>query len=393
MAVMTPNHLFKKRQRHQTGHLFKKSGSWYLRYYYTTSDGTRKQKAERLAEIDEKHHSEKCRAVRLLVDAKLLEVNSGSATIASATVAAFWTATYLPWAKDNLRRSTWRNYQHLWEKHLKDHFGARTLSEYESGDATEFLTDLAKTLSRNSVNHARSLMSGIFSHACARRKVKTNPMHEAKILVRAKAPALMPHYTLEELEDLITALVARVDCQLILALAGFLGLRPSEIEGLKWEDFDANFVHIRRGSVRGIIGPLKTPESAASIPLIDQVQIPLKLWRAKSGSPTSGWLFPNRSGDRPINLRDLQRKVIRPAVEKAKLTWKTLYAGRRGAATALVGLTGNLVAAQELLRHKSLTTTAMFYKKQTSQSLMDGLKLLQEAAQGDDSKAVEGQKE
>jgi hypothetical protein len=44
---------------------------------------------------------------------------------------------------------------------------------------------------------------------------------------------------------------------------------------------------------------------------------------------------------------------------KKKLMWKGLYAGRGGAGTILVDLTGSLVAAQELLRHKSLTTTAM----------------------------------
>jgi integrase len=386
---MTP--IRQSRQRLQKGYLFEQDGSWFLRYYYTDADGTRRQRAEKLAPKDDKHHSEKCKAVRLLVQTKMLEVNSQQSKQPQMTVAAFWTGTYLPWAKDNLRRSTWRNYVHLWEKHLKDHFGSRALMDYESGDATEFLTARAKTLSRNSINHLRSLMSGILSHACALRQLKTNPMHEAKVLTRARPPAQTPHYTLEELEDLISALVERVDCQLILALAGLLGLRPSEIEGLKWEDFDDNFVHIRRASVRGHVGALKTPESAASIPLIDQVRIPLQLWRAKSGNRSEGWLFPNRSGEKPVNLRDLQRKVMRPAIEKAGHKWKTLYAGRRGAATALVGLTGNLVAAQELLRHKSLTTTAMFYKKQTSQSLVDGLKLLQEAANGGDSKPGEGQ--
>jgi integrase len=387
---MTPRK--QQRQRHQKGHLFKKSGSWFLRYYYTAPDGSRRQKADQIAAIDDKHHSEKCRAVRLLVDAKLLEVNSGTAGPTSPTVVAFWSSTYLPWVKDNLRRSTWRNYIHLWEKHLEPHFGSSTLAEYESSYATEFLTARAKTLGRNSINHLRSLMSGIFSLACGLGRIKMNPMHEAKVLTRSKAPALTPHYTLEALEDLISALVERVDGQLILALAGFLGLRPSEIEALKWEDFDEYFVHIRRGSVRGEIGPLKTPESAASIPLIDQVRVLLKLWWVKSGSPTKGWVFPNQRGEKPINIRDFQRKVIRPAVAKAQLKWDGLYAGRRGAATALVGLTGNLVAAQELLRHKSLTTTALFYKKQTSRSLMDGLKLLEGAGRGEGRSARELQK-
>jgi hypothetical protein len=72
-------------------------------------------------------------------------------------------------------------------------------------------------------------------------------------------------------------------------------------------------------------------------------------------------------------------KTIRPKFTKEKLTWKEVYAGRRGAATAVVGLTNPIVPAQELLRHKSLTTTAMFYKKVTSESLQNGLKMLEAA--------------
>jgi hypothetical protein len=57
----------------------------------------------------------------------------------------------------------------------------------------------------------------------------------------------------------------------------------------------------------------------------------------------------------------LQSLAVRneAGLAKKKLTWKGLYAGRLGAGTILVNLTGSLVAAQELLRHKSLTTTAM----------------------------------
>jgi len=57
-------------------------------------------------------------------------------------------------------------------------------------------------------------------------------------------------------------------------------------------------------------------------------------------------------------------------------------AHRRGAGTILVDLTGNLVAAQELLRHKSLTTTAMHCKKRTENALPTGMKLLEAASTG-----------
>ena len=74
-------------------------------------------------------------------------------------------------------------------------------------------------------------------------------------------------------------------------------------------------------------------------------------------------------------------RTIRPTLQKAGIEWKGLYAGRRGAATAIIGLTGgNYAAAQELLRHRNMSTTLQFYKKQTQNALGDGLKALQAAA-------------
>jgi hypothetical protein len=63
--------------------------------------------------------------------------------------------------------------------------------------------------------------------------------------------------------------------------------------------------------------------------------------------------------------------------------WKTLYAGRRGAATAVIEKNnGNLAMGQALLRHKSQITTATFYKKPiTPQAFVAGMKKL--AAKGE----------
>ena len=59
---------------------------------------------------------------------------------------------------------------------------------------------------------------------------------------------------------------------------------------------------------------------------------------------------------------------------------KGLYAARRGMATALVGLTGNAVSAQGMLRHANMATTLAFYKKDTPLETLAGMKLLEAAA-------------
>jgi integrase len=146
--------------------------------------------------------------------------------------------------------------------------------------------------------------------------------------------------------------------------------------------------------VIGIVGPPKTPESVAVLPLLEQVLIPLALWHEKSGKPTQGYVFNSRDNT-PVDLHNLTARVIRPHVEGKKrcvicdripkdsgVRWKTLYSGRRGAGTAIVEATnGNLAIAQALLRHKSQITTATFYKKTvTPQALRAGVAQLSLAA-------------
>jgi integrase len=66
------------------------------------------------------------------------------------------------------------------------------------------------------------------------------------------------------------------------------------------------------------------------------------------------------------------------------VAWKTLYAGRRCAATAVIEANnGNLAIGQALLRHKNQMTTATFYKKAvTPETLRNGMKMLEAAANG-----------
>jgi integrase len=313
-------------------------------------------------------------------------VNANAAPVNDQTVAAFWEKTYLPFAEENLRASTVHGYKQIWGQHLSVHFGTTTLKDYKTHMGSLFLTSLAKKLGRHTIQHIRSLASGIFAHAVNVGVVESNPWHDVKVLGKTIEPGETDHYTLEEAEDIISALVNHVDCQLIVALAFFLGLRPGEIQGLRWEDVDSGpddqglrWIHIRRAVARNVIGETKTTSSVASLPLIAPVLIPLNLWRAKRGNPVEGWIFPNRRG-KPVDLRSVIGRTIVPTLTAKNIEWKTLYSGRRGAATILTQLTGDALAAKELLRHKNLAVTTDKYVKAIPEALLKGIKLLEAAA-------------
>lgn len=376
--------------RHQTGYIFESaSGAFHVRFYQKEIVGgqsKRVQKSHLLCHKDEKHHSTTCKAVKLLRDEFMRRINVSQASEQDMLITDFWEQRYLPFVEANLKPGTVRGYKQIWRQHLQAHFADMTLQSYRTHYGSQFLLGLTKTQGRRTLNHIRSLASGIFTHAINEGRLESNPWHDVKILGKVRPPKETPHYTLEEVENIISALVDHVDAQLVVALSFFAALRPGEIAGLKWEDFDKNAVHIRRAVVRGIVGALKTLESEATLPLIPQVQIPLKLWRRKCGDPLEGWLFPTKNG-KPGELNNMVNRVIIPTLRAKGLQWKSLYAGRRGAGTAIIDLTnGNYAAAQELLRHKHMTTTLQFYKKQTESALASGMRALAAAAGKPDQK-------
>jgi integrase len=239
-----------------------------------------------------------------------------------------------------------------------------------------FLRGLVSTQGKHNLRHIKALASAIFSLAVADEILAVNPWREVRIPADAIQPETTAHYTLEEAEDIISALVERVDCQLVMALCCFLGLRPGEIAALKWTDVDETHLHIRRNVVHGIVGTLKTRESVRDIPLIDRVKVPLELWRRKAGD--SEWIFDS-GRDTPVDLHNLTIRVIKPAVKAAGLTWKGLYAGRRGAVTLVIEATGgNYAVAQALAGPNSMKTTLDVYKKAiTPESFAAGMKMLE----------------
>jgi len=117
------------------------------------------------------------------------------------------------------------------------------------------------------------------------------------------------------------------------------------------------------------------------LPLIDQVRVPLELWRQKCGNPSSGYVFESRTGT-PIDMHNVISRIIIPTMKAKRIVWKGLYAGRRGACTNVIEATnGNYAVAQALLRHKSMKTTLDVYKKQiTPAAFKSGMELYEQKA-------------
>lgn len=365
--------------RYQRGYIYRAYGSFHVRYYVTEIvDATPKrvQRSRRLCD-----DNLKMKAVRRKCDEFMATINAQvpeQPEQPDLAITAFWEHTYWPFVQENLKPSTQWGYNQVWKQHLKNHFNAMTLREYRTSTGSAFLTGLSKTLGRRTVQHVRSLCSGIFSHAVNLGLIESNPWHDVKVLGKTKAPGKPAHYTLEEIENIISALVDNVECQLVMALAFFLGLRKGEIQGLQWGDVEADWLHVRRAVGRGEVGTPKTENSLRSLPLIAPVKIPLLLWQAKRKGKEV-WVFQNERG-KSLSMDFVAAKIIRPALEKKGLEWKGLHAGRRGTGTILRKLTGNSTAGRDVLGHEEEATTKEHYEGGLPEEALKGLKMLEQAA-------------
>jgi integrase len=350
-------------QRWQTGSLYSAHGAWHVRYY----DPQRKQKSKRLCDGGSTKKQVKQAFAEFM--AKVNDEHQ-QPQLSDLTIVKFWDDTFAPFiTKDNLKPSTVQGFLQIWKQHLKAHFGATLLRDYRTSQMTNFLTSLAKTYRPYTLRNIKGLASAMFAHAVATGECETNPIRDAKVLGKTLGNGVTGVYTLEEIENIITALVDHVDCQLIMALAFFLGLRKGEIAGLEWGDIDGDYIHVRRNVTKGVGGlhtvTPKTLKSVRSLPIIEPVRTLLTLQK--------------RDGVKVFtkNLTTLSKGTIRPTIERAGLEWKGYHSGRRGLGTALLALTGNSNAGRDMLGHSTTATTQQHYEGALPAEALAGMKLLE----------------
>jgi integrase len=168
----------------------------------------------------------------------------------------------------------------------------------------------------------------------------------------------------------------------VVGVAAFTGLRKSELRGLKWQDWvetpgpdrdTATSLFIQRTVWNTTTEKTKTKASKDLVPVIKgTVECPLvhELLEAHwNGHPADGFVFVGEKLSKSLNLSNLARRVIVPALDEARaakksdVEWHGWHAFRRGLATNLdeLGVDHKVIAA--IPRHANEKVTEDFYIK------------------------------
>jgi integrase len=339
----------------QRGSIQKRHGAWHLVYRVDEIiDGqpVRKQVMRRLCSISDEYRSAK--DVRPLADEHLRPMNLGALQPeGSMSVSDFAQKHFLPIVTAKKKPSTVKFYRDIVDNHLVPLLGNLRLREVTTRDVQRVL-DARASLSQSSVLRIKTGASALLSHAIRIGFLNgPNAAREA----RAEGQRTDPENYAYNLDEVLWMLERLPEpARAVVAVAAFSGLRESEIRGIRWEDYDGQFLHVRRSVWRTYVGDTKTPESKNSVPVISPLRAILEAHRRSNGS--SEWIFAGEKMGRPLHLDNLCRRTIKPIVGDR---WHGWHGFRRGIATVLYGLGVPAEVAQIILRHANVATTQQHY--------------------------------
>jgi integrase len=382
----------------QTGSIKKIGRSWYGRWredVLVEGQVKRQQRFVKLCDCDDRYRTKL--DVRPLLADRLRALNGGRADARSSlTLASFVREYYEPYVRENFKPSTIHGYLKLWKDALCPRLGEIRLRDFRTVDAANVLTGYAaKGWGRRSLQHAKSLLSGIFTYAKNLGVLDgVNPIQGTMIPRKATPPAETHASTPEEVLATLALLEKaqgleprqRIQSQVAVGLMFFAGLRPGEARGARWDDYNGKTLCVKHSVWRTHTTTPKTVQAAKPVPVIEPLRGLLAQLRSIDGEPESGLILRGVSGG-PLNLEMLAKRTIVPALcnpdnyaspRTDRIVWHGYYAFRRGIATLASSVSRDPMAAKGLLRHTSVNTTLTHYIKDVPEVTENAMTLVEE---------------
>jgi integrase len=284
-----------------------------------------------------------------LADIELAKETKGGAAEGSLSVSDFVEKFYLPFVEAKKKASTLRFYRDTIEGNVTPVIGQLRLRDVQTVHIQRLLD--AKDLSQGSLLRIKSAASAIFSHAKRLGFISgTNPVQGTRAEER-RSDFEGHAYSLADLQFFLEK--PDEPARTVVGTAAFSGLRESELRGLQWPDYNGAELFVRRAVWRTAVDQTKTQESKSVVPVISPLKKMLDAHRKRNGN--SGWIFAGEKKGFALNLDNLARRSIIPAVGERWHGW------RRGLATILFDLGVDPEIASKILRHADSAVTRRHY--------------------------------
>lgn len=334
--------------------LSKTRGTWQLRWY---ENGVRKQK--QLGTIRDWPNREKAERA----NAHLLNLyNRTKQHVPSiADLVAEYRASDMP-----ERASTRRGYESYLENHIIPRWGSVSIAELKPEPVKVWLRELR--LCTKTKRNIRGLLSILWDFAATKEYVPLASRNPVSLVGLRKQPSEKRRLPMKALtSEQSQGLLDNLDMMLrtLFTVQFSLGLRISEVLGLKWKDVDwlGKEITIERGVVKQITDLVKTEASHRSLPVSDGLLDMLKQWKlASQFTGVEEWVFasPWKLGRQPICYAYIWESLD-AASRRAGIPHVSSHAMRNAFRSWLDSLGLPVGLQQRMMRHASLTTTMNHY--------------------------------
>jgi integrase len=367
----------------------RKDGRWTAAYYVPDRFGKRRRRYV---------YGDSSEAVEDQLVAIRQQVKSGTPVAPAGLTLAQYLAEWLEQvAAPRVRATTLRSYRYSVDLYLVPRLGRKKVGALAVRDVRTFLAGLARDgVGERTAQYAHATLRAALEDAVREEMI---PRNVAK-LVRPPRPEKREREPLT-VEQVRTLLKANREHRLYALFVVFavLGMRRSEVLGLRWEDVDLDegVLRIRRGLQRVdgglVVLPTKTRRSARVVPLPAFVVRVLRQHRKAQEAerrvlgpqwPDLGFVFTTPIGT-PIDPRNCTR-VVQTAVQRAGLPPVRLHDFRHGCVSVLLALGVPPRTVMEIVGHATLEMTMNVYAHVTlddKRTALDQLGELLDAEDGD----------
>lgn len=387
--------------REQKGQIVRIGERWYVRYWERRNTGgpiERRRVSHLLGNVTTRG---KRPPADIVTEAQrhMATVNSGTIPAERiVTIGDFVQAVYLPWTQQHRRPSTAKGYRDIWEDHLEPLCSKVWLRDTRTFHIQGWLNETGKgKLSRNTLKHIKSVLSGIFTLAKQQDYFQgENPARDSAINPNATEAQETYAYSLEEIQTILSLLPE--PAATAFAVAAFMGLRHGEIQGLLWENYRDGELFVSRSIWNGRVSDPKTRKGRAPVPVIRQLADRLEMHRLRSGNRKTGPIFANSLGN-PLSLGSVVNRAIIPALNRCEQCggteadhkeathiferderipkWQGWHAARRGLGSNLYHLGVPDMVIQRILRHANVSTTTTYYIKTAASDVKHAMEKLE----------------
>lgn len=255
------------------------------------------------------------------------------------------------------RFQTQSGYRTYFNHHIKPKWGELFLNKVDPMPVADWLTSLS--LAPKTKAHIRNAFHLLYQWARRWKMIDQNPIELVRQSnKRLKAPRVL---TSKEFKALLGELAEPY--KTMVMVSGCLGLRASEVMGLKWGDVDwENLqVFVRRSVVAGREAATKTEASQKPVPLDPDLATALLQWRGQAHYVTDlDFIFAGDSG-KPRWQAMILKDYIQLAAGRAEIGRVGWHTFRHSYRAWLKRADAPLEVQKELMRHSNLKTTVEIY--------------------------------